>query len=601
MRTRYACGRARESLSRPGTGLAAGACLALAAAACSPAGGGVRRDALDDADLDPHVRLFAQDRYPAATACRPCHAGHYEEWSVSPHAYAQLSPIFNAMHGTILRGTSGTLGDFCIRCHTPVGMALGEPLFASNLERSAVALEGVTCIVCHRVNRNYGKNNARNAIVPGEIFAPVYGPRDGSEQRRVVAHPEEFGPVATAPDMPGRNIHAEASFFEPLSRSESCGTCHEILLSGFREDETLSEYKSSPASGRGESCQDCHMGTVQGAASGYARGPAARLGSVETAAAKRTDHMFPGPDHSLVHPGIFPHNPDLAALASMEEWLAFDYDAGWGTDEFEDAVTEETVFPERWSWAEDRYEARELLEGQVALLARAREKALELMRNGFELGPIRTRRADASGIAFDVDVRNVTDGHNAPTGFIGERQVFLQVTVTDADGRVVFRSGDLDPNGDLREPASRYVAVGQAPRDRQLFTLSSKFLTRNVRGGEREQPLPLNFSPDPLPYVRPTTLPATLYGRNFNARIHKRSIEPGGRRTASYEVPAEELTGRPPYRAEVRLVVGMIPVNLIAAIQGVGFDYGLSSRELAERVVAGHFVVATQSASIEPR
>ena len=47
-----------------------------------------------DAD---HEALFAEDRFPSATTCAPCHAEIYREWSVSSHAYAQLSPVFNAM------------------------------------------------------------------------------------------------------------------------------------------------------------------------------------------------------------------------------------------------------------------------------------------------------------------------------------------------------------------------------------------------------------------------------------------------------------------------------------------------------------------------
>ena len=35
----------------------------------------------------------------------------------------------------------------------------------------------------------------------------------------------------------------------------------------------------------------------------------------------------------------------------------------------------------------------------------------------------------------------------------------------------------------------------------------------------------------------------------------------------------------------------MVPVNLIAEIQHVGFDYGMSAKEVAENVVAGHLVL----------
>jgi len=100
---------------------------------------------------DEHADLFVGDRFPSATACAPCHEEIYREWSVSAHAYAQMSPVFNAMHATILKETNGTNGDFCIRCHTPVGMNLEEPEFMSNLDRNPTSREGITCIVCHRL------------------------------------------------------------------------------------------------------------------------------------------------------------------------------------------------------------------------------------------------------------------------------------------------------------------------------------------------------------------------------------------------------------------------------------------------------------------
>ena len=549
-----------------------------------------------------HRAAFADELYPSAAQCRTCHPGHYREWSASPHAYAQISPVFNAMHGTLLQQTNGTFGDFCIRCHTPVGMALGEPLFGPNADRAPVSREGITCIVCHRMSENLGKTSGRRPIQPGDLFAPVYGPRDGSELERVKANPDEFGPVVEAPGEVGRRIHAEAHFFAPISSPAFCGSCHDVTVpNGFRLEEAFSEYKRSPAADRGESCQDCHMGTTPGVASGYRTAPAAMIGNVATAPRKRTDHTFAGPDYSVVHPGIFPHDPDAQALATIDEWPEFDWEAGWGTDVFEDAVADDYPFPARWAWVDDRYDARDIIDRQLERLAEVRDKGTELLRRGYVLGDIDVRRAGVNGLAFDVEVENGTDGHNVPTGFVAERVVFLQVTVTDASGEVVFRSGDLDPNGDVRDLHSVYVHNGDAQLDTQLFSLQSRFLTQTIRGGEREQVLSINYSTDPLPFVRPDTRPTILTGRPLAARVHKLGIEPGGRRIAHYEVRASSLTGAAPYSANVKLVAGMVPVNLIAAISGVGFDYGMSARAVADAVVAGHRVLWERDVVLEVR
>ena len=65
------------------------------------------------------------------------------------------------------------------------------------------------------------------------------------------------------------------------------------------------------------------------------------------------------------------------------------------------------------------------------------------------------------------------------------------------------------------------------------------------------------------------------------------AIEPLGQRTASYRVSRDALEGPGTYRAEIRLMAGMVPPNLIHEISEVGFDYNMTAREVAEAVVAG--------------
>ena len=97
-----------------------------------------------------------------------------------------LSPVFNSMHGTIVKKTNGTSGDFCIRCHTPVGMEMGEPVFMSAMDRSPVSREGVTCIACHRRAEPYGKVRGRIGLTEGNLFSPIKGPTGNKELRRVI-------------------------------------------------------------------------------------------------------------------------------------------------------------------------------------------------------------------------------------------------------------------------------------------------------------------------------------------------------------------------------------------------------------------------------
>ena len=535
-----------------------------------------------------HNAIFLESRFPSANTCATCHPEHFEEWSVSSHAYAQLSPVFNAMHGTILEQTNGTNGDFCIRCHTPVGMNIGEPEFMTNMDRFSTSREGITCIACHRIKNPYGKVSGRLAIVEGDIFDPVYGSLGNEILDEVTGEDSEFN-VNTERGQSGRAIHADAEELPQLTTSAFCGACHDVnLVNGFRLEEAFSEYKSTNAAKEVVTCQDCHMGKVPGKNMGYATGPAAIVGGKPTTPRKRTNHIFAGPDYSIIHKGIFPHNDRAAQMATIRQWLTFNIEAGWGTDEFESNVPDGYEFPERWQYADDRYDARDIINQNEQLLDRVNKERLEVLRAGYVLGDIDVKKVGRNGIDFAVEFRNGTDGHNVPTGFDAERLVFLQITVTDANGNVVFVSGDRDPNGDVRDLHSIYVHNGELPLDKYLFSLQSKFLTRMVRGGEREQVLAVNYSPSPLPFLRPSTRSTVLLGRPVGARKHRKTIGPLDSKWAKYKVTGKQLrNSSPPYKANVKIISQMIPVNLIKEIQGVGFDYYMSPRTVADRVVAG--------------
>jgi len=610
---------------------------------------------------EAHIRfldlLESEKRFPAAAACAACHPDHFREWSVSAHAYAQVSPVFNAMQATIFKATSGTNGDFCIRCHTQVGMQREEPVLTSNLKRHPASLEGITCVVCHRIDKNYGKVSGRTSVVTGDVFDPVFGPKGNAILKEVLKSDET---LKTAEDDEGqRKIHNEAKKFDPIATSGFCGSCHDVnLLNGFRLEEAFTQFKNSPANKDGETCHDCHMGKVPGAAvakgeANYARGPAARIGGdmwsldpekpgygKATPDRKRTNHMFAGPDYSIIHPGMFPHSKairdqlwdmqnqvlkdngdvEVKERANLTHVINFKWEDGWGdtSSDFEKRVAKNPKIGEAlaWPWNDLKYRTdfRGSLNNQFRLLNVISKERHQVLRRGYQLGEFKVLKNDNRGLDFQVEVRNGTDGHGIPTGFDAERLVFLQITVTDRYGRAVYRSGDRDPNGDVRDLHSTFVhhnsdkthsflaasdwkAKAELPLlasdkkwklDNNLFSLQSKFITRNRFGGEREQVLAVNYSVDPLPYIRPDTFPGILRGRPGGARKHALVLPPNGSRIARYDVPANALTGTGPYKVNVRFIAQMVPVNLIPAIAGVGFDYNLSPLEVAKRVVYGH-------------
>jgi hypothetical protein len=99
------------------------------------------------------------------------------------HSYAQHSPVFLAFNKTVLKNSGGTLGTFCVRCHTPVGISSGESSIAANDKRSEAALDSVGCVSCHSTNQpNQEASSVYHVPVPGYPEPIIYGPYYGSDE-----------------------------------------------------------------------------------------------------------------------------------------------------------------------------------------------------------------------------------------------------------------------------------------------------------------------------------------------------------------------------------------------------------------------------------
>ena len=72
------------------------------------------------------------------------------------------------------------------------------------------------------------------------------------------------------------------------------------------------------------------MGKVPGLPLGYDCGPVAKIGDkTVNDNRKKSNHIFYGPNYPIAHPGVFPFHLK-ANRWTMEQWLTFDWRAGWG-------------------------------------------------------------------------------------------------------------------------------------------------------------------------------------------------------------------------------------------------------------------------------
>jgi hypothetical protein len=89
---------------------------------------------------------------------------------------------------------------------------------------------------------------------------------------------------------------------------------------------------------------------------------------------------------------------------------------------------------------------------EQAVMARKRLQSAATISVSFKGGT-------ATETEIEVAVTNVGAGHSLPTSITELRQVWIDLTVTDASGKEVFRSGAIGENGAVDPKAAMFNAV----------------------------------------------------------------------------------------------------------------------------------------------
>ncbi len=233
--------------------------------------------------------------YDAAATCGECHPTQYAEWRQSMHAYAARSPVFDAMAQKAYRDTAGGVGSFCVSCHSPFGEIQGLGGATVAADRDAMAIDGVSCDVCHTAvgHDSFVGNN--------QLEHDPEGPKQGP-----------FG------DTSGSGHMSEQSDF--LTSPELCGSCHDVFMfPGLRIEQAYTEYLDSPARADGLRCQDCHMSTQPGVPAVRPMQPIAQEDGRTYPDRPHASHRFIGPDYSLLDDFPYPDDLDASAAAQAEQ------------------------------------------------------------------------------------------------------------------------------------------------------------------------------------------------------------------------------------------------------------------------------------------
>ena len=119
---------------------------------------------------------------------------------------------------------------------------------------------------------------------------------------------------------------------------------------------------------------------------------------------------------------------------------------------------------------------------------------------------------------MDVLVHNIGAGHNIPTGVTELRQMWVELTLVDAHGRVLFQSGVLDPEGKVPPDAIHFGAVAVDVNGKETVKLweMHHFLWKKTIP-------PKSMAHDTLRAQLPNNVAGPLV---INARLFYRSVSP---------------------------------------------------------------------------
>jgi hypothetical protein len=294
--------------------------------------------------------------------------------------------------------------DECAACHMPAGQkaaraagGLGQVFAhlpardAAGAPLAAVAVEGVSCAVCHQIAPD--RLGTRESFNGNFVVAPPL--EDGTRRA--------FGPFET--DTGRRRIMRSAAGFQQvlgghLRESEFCATCHTLITEAFGPDGSVigslpeqmnyQEWRHSAFYAEQRSCQSCHMPVVEG--------PVAVSSVLGEPRDTLSRHVFVGGNAFM--------------LRLLNRFRA------------ELGVTATSASLEATARATERQIGTQTADVTIDQMSIA---------NGT--------------LALDVSVRNIT-GHKFPTGY-PSRRAWLHVTARSAGGAVLFESGAVRPDGSI--------------------------------------------------------------------------------------------------------------------------------------------------------
>ena len=331
-----------------------------------------------------------------------CHEEIVKEWEVSAHRYSAMDVGFQSVQAVMGEQNGAESTRYCGGCHDPISLFSGNKTVYTaedDLTNERGYQEGISCISCHAIKETDIKGNANYVMSqPGRY---MYEMKEGKTAKFI----SDFL-IRSYP-----KYHVETFQHKLFKSPEFCAACHKqfideevnnvgwVQLQNQYDNWRKSHWNEPGDPTKTIECRECHMPLVDSnePASGddldYNRTPDD---------GKHRSHRFLAANQFMPLALNLPGAEEQVALT--EQWLRGEFEIPEIADKWEKgpAVPIELHAPDQ------------IREGE--------------------------------GITIEAIITNNKVGHDFPTGPLDIIQAWVDLTVTDQEGNLVFSSGQMDEN-----------------------------------------------------------------------------------------------------------------------------------------------------------
>jgi Flp pilus assembly protein TadD len=382
------------------------------------------------------AKIIPSNFFMDSEMCGGCHKDAYEQWKGSMHHFASFNNQFYRKSIEHMQDVVGTRpSKWCAGCHDHAVFFNGrfDRPIREQVE-TPEAQNGLGCMSCHSIARVGGSMGNADFTVE---YPPLH--ELASSHNRYIRAMDRF--LIYLNPKPHRAV-----FMKPFVREQSaefCSTCHKVHLDipvnnyrWFRGFNDYDNWQASGVSGQGarsfyypaksQVCVDCHMPLLA------SQDPGNRDGKVHS-------HRFPGANTAVPYA-----NQDDAQMAATEKFLK----SGFITVDIfaispveKQATGTPMVRRSEAPQANSTFAVGEEAEHQGPALIR------DVGKIAAPLGATPTALEPGTDVRVDVVVRTRKIGHFFPAGTVDAYDTWLELQAKDADGNVIFWSGNVADDG----------------------------------------------------------------------------------------------------------------------------------------------------------